>query len=321
MKAYWILLKQKLVYISNKRSFENKIKNHNWLLIYMKKHPIKEAIVKFVKKRYGIVVKANIATLSPNELLRGRKALVTGGTTGIGKAIVDAFLNAGADVVFTSRTEDKAQKVQTELQKKHPNRLVVGLQMNMMEVSSFEATFNNIVSQIGSIDILVNNAGIGEGWWCHTTVEEWDDVIKTNLRGPFFLTEIIGRYMRDNHIHGNILNICSSAALRPANTAYRLSKWSMRAFTLGLAKTLIPYDIVVNGIAPGPTATAMMGRQNNDNLSKPGNPSGRMATPEEIANMAVIYVSDMSRTIVGDVVYMAGGSGVLTVDDTNIYYF
>ncbi|MBR1769462.1 MAG: hypothetical protein IJ748_03300 [Bacteroidales bacterium] len=65
----------------------------------------------------------------------------------------------------------------------------------------------------------------------------------------------------------------------------------------------------------------MMGRTDNDNLIKPGNPSGRMATPEEIANMAVVYVSDMARTIVGDVAYMAGGSGVLTVDDTNIYYF
>lgn len=282
---------------------------------------IKKAIKEFFLRRYGTIVKANVTILGQNQLLRGRRALVTGGTTGIGKAIVDAFLNAGADVVFTSRTEDKAKVIEKELQKKHPDRLVLGVRMDMMEVSSFEPTFNQILNRFESIDILVNNAGIGEGWWCHTTVDEWDDVIKTNLRGPFFLTEVIGRYMRDNKIHGNILNICSSAALRPANTAYRLSKWSMRAFTLGLAKTLIPYDIVVNGIAPGPTATAMMGRTNNDDLSKPGNPSGRMAMPEEIAQMAVIYVSGMARTIVGDIAYMAGGSGILTVDDTNIYYF
>ena len=287
----------------------------------MKTNSVKQAIKNFIKKRYGTIVKAHVAYLNKNELLIGRKALVTGGTSGIGKAIVEAFLNSGADVAFTSRAKDKAEKVQIELQSKYPERRVYGFKMDMMDVSSFSKSFNEIIAKMEYIDILVNNAGIGEGWWCHTTVEEWDDVIKTNLRGPFFLTEIVGRYMRDNQIHGNILNICSSAALRPANTAYRLSKWSMRAFTLGLAKTLIPYDIVVNGIAPGPTATAMMGRTNNDNLSKPGNPSGRMATPEEIANMAVIYVSDMARTIVGDVAYMAGGSGVLTVDDTNIYYF
>lgn len=284
-------------------------------------NPIRKAITKFIKKRYGTFVTAEVSMLAQNQLLRGRTALVTGGTTGIGKAIADAFLNSGADVVFTSRSEEKAKNIENELKTKHPDRQVLGLKMDMMDVDSFEATFNNILSQFDKIDILVNNAGIGEGWWCHTTVEEWDNVIKTNVRGPFFLTEIVARYMRDNNIHGNILNICSSAALRPANTAYRLSKWSMRAFTLGLAKTLIPYDIIVNGIAPGPTATAMMGKKDNSNLSKPGNPSGRMAMPEEIAQMAVIYVSGMARTIVGDIAYMAGGSGVLTVDDTNIYYF
>lgn len=287
----------------------------------MKINLIKQVIKTFVKKRYGTFVTANITSLASNELLRGRSAFVTGGTAGIGKAIVEAYLKAGADVAFTSRTDTNAEKIQKELQAKYPGRKVYGIKMDMMDVESFLPIFKDVVAKLGKMDILVNNAGIGEGWWCHTTVEEWDNVIKTNLRGPFFLTEVVGRYMRDNHIHGNILNVCSSAALRPANTAYRLSKWSMRAFTLGLAKTLIPYDIVVNGIAPGPTATAMMGRTDNDNLSKPGNPSGRMATPEEIANMAVIYVSDMARTIVGDIAYMTGGSGVLTVDDTNIYYF
>lgn len=144
--------------------------------------------------------------------------------------------------------------------------------------------------------------------------------MSTNLKGPFFLTEIIARYMRDNKIKGNILNICSSASLRPANTAYRFSKWSMRGFTLGLAKILIKYDIVVNGIAPGPTATAMMGSTTNEHCEKPNNPNRRMAVPEEIANMAVIYVSDMARTIVGDIAYMSGGGGVITVDDNDIYY-
>ncbi|MBQ9313927.1 MAG: SDR family oxidoreductase [Clostridia bacterium] len=285
------------------------------------KNPIRSFIKSFIKQRYGTIIPANISILGTNELLRNRKALVTGGGNGIGKAIVEEFLKAGCDVVFTSRNEEKAKHCEEEFRKIYPNRKILGIKMDIRQVDSFQYIFNIIVTQFGSIDILVNNAGVGEGWWCHTSVEEFDNVIETNLRGPFFLTEIVARYMRDNNIKGNILNICSSAGLRPANTAYRLSKWSMRAFTLGLAKTLIPYDIVVNGIAPGPTATAMMARQDNSNLSKPGSPSGRMATPQEIANMAVIYVSNMSRTIVGDICYMAGGSGLLTVDDTNIYTF
>ena len=282
---------------------------------------IRVIIKKYIKKRYGTFVTANISCLNRNQLLQGRTALITGGSSGIGKAIADAFLNAGADIITTSRTEDRAKKVQKELQEKYPNRHILGIKMDMIDVESYEPILHDVLKSFPKIDILVNNAGIGVGQWGQTTTEEWDNVIKTNLRGPFFLSEIIARHMKDNHIHGNILNICSSASLRPANTAYRLSKWSMRAFTLGMAKTLIPYDIVVNGIAPGPTATPLLGAVSNDDLQMPFNPNKRMATPEEIANMAVIYVSEMSRTIVGDIAYMTGGAGVLTVDDNDEYIF
>lgn len=283
------------------------------------KNLVRETIKKFIKKRYGTFVTAKISVLAPNQLLEGRTALITGGTAGIGKAIAEAYLNSGADVIITSRTEDKAKIVENELKNRFPNRSVLGIEMDMMDVQSFKHKFEYVLKEFKQIDILVNNAGIGVGQWGKTSVEEWDNVIKTNLRGPFFLTEIVARHMRDNNIKGNILNICSSASLRPANTAYRLSKWSMKAFTLGIAKTLIPYDIVVNGIAPGPTATALMGVTSNDRLEMPFNPNKRMATPEEIANMAVIYVSDMTRTIVGDIAYMTGGAGVLTVDDNDQY--
>ena len=123
--------------------------------------------------------------------------------------------------------------------------------------------------------------------------------------------------MKENNIHGNILNICSASSLRPANSAYCLSKWGLRALTEGLAKTLIPYDIVVNGIAPGPTATPMFGFECSNNIEASSQPNKRYTTVEEIANMAVIYVSDMARTIVGDIAYMTGGAALLTYDDNN----
>lgn len=231
-------------------------------------------------------------------------------------------MKAGANVIFTSRSQLKCDAVVSELRNEYPNSLILGYAMDNKVVSSFQSIFNKMLKDVGNnkISILVNNAGIGEGWWCHTTEQEFDDVMSTNLKGPFFLTEIVAKYMRDYKIKGNILNICSSASLRPANTAYRFSKWSMRGFTLGLAKILIKYDIVVNGIAPGPTATAMMGTTTNEHCEKNKNPNGRMATPEEIANMAVIYVSDMARTVVGDIAYMSGGGGLVTVDDNDIYY-
>ena len=95
-----------------------------------------------------------------------------------------------------------------------------------------------------------------------------------------------------------------------------VSKWGEVGLTLGLAKKLIPYGIVVNGIAPGPTATKML-NQNTENIIHSSSPAGRYSMPEEIANMAVFLVSDMGRMVVGDTVYMTGGSANLTIDDMN----
>ena len=146
------------------------------------------------------------------------------------------------------------------------------------------------------------------------TEEEFEQVIKTNLNGTFFLSKTVAKYMIQNGIKGNILNIASSSSLRPAASAYTFSKWGIRGFTLGLAKTLAPYGITVNGLAPGPTATPMLHRDGHD-ITFEKNPMGRFAMPEEIANMAAVLVSDIGRMIVGDIVYMTGGAGVITYDD------
>lgn len=123
--------------------------------------------------------------------------------------------------------------------------------------------------------------------------------------------------MKDNKIPGNILMVASSSSLRPAASAYTLSKWGLRGLTLGLARTLAPFGIVVNGIAPGPTATPMLLAEGEDNIYHPKNPAGRYAMPCEIANMAVMLVSNMGRMIIGDIIYMTGGAGLITNEDMN----
>lgn len=122
--------------------------------------------------------------------------------------------------------------------------------------------------------------------------------------------------MVSNSIKGNILNIASSSSLRPAISAYTLSKWGIRGLTLGLARALAPYGITVNGIAPGQTATPMLLKDPSKGLAT-NTILGRYALPEEIANMAVFLVSEMGRSIVGDIVYMTGGSALLSYEDMN----
>lgn len=167
------------------------------------------------------------------------------------------------------------------------------------------------------IDILVNNAGVLGCKLQNAEEKSYDSALDTNLKGPFFLSKIVAEYMKENNIKGNILNVASSSSFRPAACAYTISKWGMRGFTLGLAKSLIPYGIVVNGIAPGPTITPMTKNSDNGDYYLVNNPTKRYATSTEIANMATILVSNMCRCVVGDILCMTGGAGVITFDDIN----
>jgi NAD(P)-dependent dehydrogenase (short-subunit alcohol dehydrogenase family) len=132
---------------------------------------------------------------------------------------------------------------------------------------------------------------------------------------------MFGKYMVKNGIKGNILNIASSSSLRPAVSAYTISKWGIRGLTMGLARALAPHGITVNGIAPGQTATPMLKKENRDNINNPTCPLGRWILPEEIANGAVFLVSDMGRAVLGDIVYMTGGAALLSYEDMNYNIF
>ena len=187
-------------------------------------------------------------------------------------------------------------------------------------IKEFENKFQEICGILGEkkIDILVNNAGVRGGHLSKATEEEYDKIMDTNAKGTFFMTQLVAKYMVANNIRGNILNISSASSIRPALSAYHMSKWAIRGLTQGVARALAPYGICVNAIAPGPTATPMLlGDRTNSEISHERNLLGRYAMPEEIANMAVILVSDMSRTIIGDTLFMSGGGGVITNEDVN----
>jgi len=263
------------------------------------------------------VVYPQICLLKFSKLLEGRTAIVTGGTSGIGYAIATAFLNAGATVIITGRNQGRITTSVEKLKAETSCDRVYGKVLNNTEVSTFDEILNDILSheETSKIDILVNNAGVNFKGMPNATEEEYDKVMDTNLKGVFFLSQLFGKYLVKKGIRGNILNIASSSSLRPADSAYTLSKWGIRALTLGLAKSLAKNGITVNGIAPGPTATPMMIKDKNQNMALDRLPLGRYIMPEEIANMAVILVSNMGRSIMGDIIYMTGGAGLLTFDD------
>lgn len=255
------------------------------------------------------VVTPNIQVLEKNEYLKGRVALITGGASGIGLEIARAYMNSGAKVIIAGRNQDKLESAKQELIRSYGQNIDF-ITIDITKCETFADKLNEAVSKFGRIDILVNNAGVSGARIAYATPEQFDTVIDTNLKGVFFLSQAVGRYMKETNIHGNILNVSSASSVRPAACAYTISKWGIRGFTQGLARTLIPYDIIVNAIAPGPTATPLLHKDSKDSdISLPITPSGRYALPEEVANMAVIMVSNMGRLIVGDTVFMTGGAG------------
>ena len=164
------------------------------------------------------------------------------------------------------------------------------------------------------IDILVNSAGVvtKHNFW-DTDETEYDSIMETNAKGTFFMSQAVGKLMVEKGIKGHILNVTSSSAIRPTRTHYQMSKWAVKGLTLGLADMMIPHGIVVNAIAPGPTATPMLGKEAGDNIYEPYTPSRRYAMPEELASLAVFMVSGAGDMIVGDTFYMTGGSGTITL--------
>lgn len=280
------------------------------------------ALKEYLKRGLRFIIKGvpvrnitpTIVTLAPNELLKGRCALITGGTSGIGYCIAKAFLDSGATVIITSRNNERLKTSCEKLAESYKDR-IFGIVLDNTKINTFEQVFRSAISLVGGryIDILVNNAGVSGGDICTTSVTEYDNVMNTNLRGVFFLSKLVGKYMKENGIEGNILNIASSSSLRPAISAYMLSKWGIRGLTLGLARAFAPYGITVNGIAPGPTATPMLLKDTSKGLAN-DTILGRYVLPEEIANMAVFLVSGLGKTIVGDIVYMTGGSALVSFE-------
>ena len=273
------------------------------------KNKIKKLVKRITSSFIEIEKHAIPTVVYQNQLLVGNVALITGGTSGIGLEIAKEFLKNGCKVVISGSSETKLARALKEIK----NENLKGIVMDVSKVSELNERLESIYTLFPGekLSILVNCAGVTQKCsFYDLTEKEYNSIMNINLKGTYFVSRFVSKYMIDNNIKGHILNISSSSALKPAYNAYQMSKWAIRGFTIGLAEQLAPYGITVNAIAPGKTSTLMMVADGEKNMHCDSQPSGRYIDPKEIANLAVFMCSKCGQMIMGDTIYMTGGSGL-----------
>jgi 3-oxoacyl-[acyl-carrier protein] reductase len=242
--------------------------------------------------------------------LKDQVAVVTGGSRGIGRAIVQAFAAEGAKVAFVYRgSAEAAQALAREVQNKGGNALA--LQCDVTQTSHAQQCVERVEKELGSVRILVNNAGIiQDDLFVRMEPAAWDAVLNTNLGGTYnFCRAVAFNMMRQRW--GRIINVSSVAAehTNPGQTNYAASKGAINAFTRALAVELASRGVTVNAIAPGFIETDMSEAVRNKagDLIKKMIPMKRLGQPDDIARVAVFLASPEAAYITGQVITVDGG--------------
>ncbi|HSW86464.1 MAG TPA: 3-oxoacyl-ACP reductase FabG [Rhabdochlamydiaceae bacterium] len=247
------------------------------------------------------------------QLLKNKKALITGGTAGIGKEIALSFAKQGAHVAIFGTSEERARQVVEEMQQLKANE-DQQFYFNIVDVANKKAVHEAIESLLGiwgQIDILVNNAGITrDNLLMKMSEEDWDQVIQVNLKSVYNTCQALVRPMLKAK-SGKIINISSVIGLtgNAGQVNYAASKSGIIGFTKSLAQELASRNIAVNCIAPGFIQTRMTDVLSD--VQKEGIikkiPMGKIGCPEDIANAAVFLASHLSNYITGQVLTVDGG--------------
>jgi 3-oxoacyl-[acyl-carrier protein] reductase len=243
-------------------------------------------------------------------LLDGKRALVTGGSKGIGAGIALALAREGADVAVNYHSDKTgAEAVVREIASF--GRKAVALGADVGRVAECQRLVTDSAAALGGLDILVNNAGITL-WkdFFDTDEAHWDATLDTNLKSVFFTTQAAARIMREQQ-WGRVVNI-SSGASRSAfknATPYNASKGGMNMLTVGLAVELGPYGITVNAVGPGAILIERTSHELPDYAGTfaRATPIGRVGLPEDIAGAVLYYCSDAASYVTGQVFWVDGG--------------
>ena len=250
-----------------------------------------------------------------NTDLKGKRAVVTGGSKGIGKEIALRFAMEGADVLIMARNPDTLNSALGELTAINPRCLCFAGNVNILR--EVKAMRDFIKKEWGAVDILVNNAGIFPVTpFTELSFEQWHEVIDINLNGAFYCSKLIVELMTENKVKGNIINISSTSSLlaRPGIAHYASTKAALSNFSRVLAVELAPYGIRVNTVIPGLINTDTVTEALTSPLAVAEHetklrriPLKRAGEAREIASAALFLVSDEAAYITGSSICVDGG--------------
>lgn len=245
-------------------------------------------------------------------LLTGKTAVVTGGSRGIGLAIVKRFLEEGANVALCGSREETAQKAVEAILAENPEAPVMGIWPNVADEAALEAAFHEVAEHFGGLDIVCNNAGISHSMPLDSyTPEQLDQIVDVNIKGVFNGCQAASRVLGTG---GVIINTSSMVAKmgQQSGVGYPMSKFAVNGLTVSLARELGPQGIRVNAVAPGVTATDMVAALPEEMIKPIADaiPLKRVGQPEDVANAFVFLASDLASYVTGEVLAVDGGMTV-----------
>lgn len=241
---------------------------------------------------------------------KDKTVLITGATRGIGKQLAKDFENLGANLILTGTNFRQTNNLNKNISK-NKNRHVKYYTLDFLKEKSLDA-FIDQLQKYDKIDICINNAGINRiNYFTETLVEDWDDIIKVNLRSPFVLSREAAKIMKKNN-YGRIVNIASIFGIisREKRSIYTSSKSGLIGMTRAVAVELAPYNILVNCVSPGFVLTDLTKRILTISEIKGLEsqiPLRRLATPEDISKVVLFLSSDLNTYISGQNIIVDGG--------------